>query len=328
MKTLGLTFTKLIQHDSKAVRLAACIALRKRLTSTLADPWEMMRPTTEFSRQQLSALLEDDDLSIVLEAARAIHDLPPNSSVAALSYMLEQIDKYHGSDPLVRRILNANFRFSTFRSAKALANYTINPKADDERRLEVIQWFAEWENPPARDKVLHAWAPLDRRDARDAQRVFLEVFGQLTQDSDEIAAAAIETAGALGLDTIGPELLALSKSTTAKTSTRIAALKGLDKLQNSELPKALDSLAAEPNKLDSSLLTVVAALTAKRDEATAMPLLKSALERDEPSVKQSAIATLGTMTNDASSKILAGAIQKMTADKYPETLRLDCHHGS
>ena len=317
--------TKLNKHESKAVRLATCIALRGRLKNlpiTLTDS-EQFR--TEFSRQWLTDFLSDKDPAIVLEAARAIHDLPVNSEMPALAKLIDQIDKHHESDPLVRRILSANFRVGTFESAKALADYTVNPNADDERRLEVIQWLAEWGDPPARDKVLHAWRPLDAssRDVEHAKQSLLAVFGKLTQDSDEIAAAAINSAGALGLNTIGPELLTLAQSNEAQTSTRIAAWESLDELENSQLPAALASLAADPDKLDSNLLTVVAALMAKRDEATATRLLQAALKRDEQTVKQSAIATLGTMTNDTSSKILTDAIQAMIADKYPQELRLD-----
>ena len=242
-----------------------------------------------------------------------------------LAKLIGKIDEYRKSDPLVRRILSANFRVGNFDSAKALADYTVNQNADDERRLEVIQWLAEWENPPARDKVLHAWRPLDSstRNIEDARQSLLAVFGKLTQGPDEITAAAIKTAGALGLSKIGPELLSLSKSTTAKTPTRIAALNSLDKLQHVKLPATLTNLAAEPDKLDSDLLTVVAALTAKRDEAAATPLLQAALKRDEQTIKQSAIATLGTMSNDESKKILTDAIQAMIVDKYPQELRLD-----
>jgi len=242
-----------------------------------------------------------------------------------LAKLIDDIELYHGNDPLVRRILSANFRVGSQESAEALAGYTVNPKADVERRLEATQWLAEWANPPARDKVLHAWRPIDAssRDIEHAQQSLLAVFGRLTQETDSIAAAAIDSAGVLDLTKIGPELLALSQSTTAETSTRIAALNSLDKLQQPELPATLAALAAEPDKLDSSLLAVVTALTAKRDQAAAMPLLQTALKRDEQTINQAAIATLGTMDNEASSKILADAIQMMIADKYPPGLRLD-----
>ena len=206
-----------------------------------------------------------------------------------------------------------------------MANYTINPKADDERRLEVIQWLAEWGNPPARDKVSARVAP-HWKQAQHSKTLNNRSSPSLENSlkaQTKLPRPRSKQLGALGLDSIGPELLALSKSTTAKTSTRIAALNGLYKLQNPKLSAALASLAAKPDKLDSELLTVVASLTAKRDETAAMPLVEAALKREEQSVKQSAIATLGTMTNAESSKILADAIQKMIADKYPQTLRLD-----
>ena len=62
----------------------------------------------------------------------------------------------------------------------------------------------------------------------------------------------------------------------------------------------LATMAATPDKLDSQLLAVVTALTAKRDAATAMPLIEARLNRDEQTTSQA-----------------------MIADKYSPALRLD-----
>ena len=321
---LGL-LKQLVEHESSSVRIATCVAIRKYLSNLNAIQLIGICADPKIADHHLSRLLKDNDPSIVLEAARAIHDAPVNSAMPALAELIDSIELHHESDPLVRRILSANFRVGTKQSAEALVAYCINPKSDPKRRLEVIQWLAEWDNPPARDKVSRAWRPLDptSRDIQHAQNALLSIFGKLTQDSDEIAVAAIESAGALGLTDIGQELLTLAESTTAATSTRIAALESLDKLQDSKLPEMLTAMAATPDKLDSQLLTVVTALTAKRDAVTAMPLIKAGLNRDEQTTSQAMIATLGTMNDDASRKILADALEAMIADKYSPALRLD-----
>ena len=321
---LGL-LKQLVEHESSSVRIATCVAIRKYLSNLNAIQLIGICADPKIADHHLSRLLKDNDPSIVLEAARAIHDAPVNSAMPALAKLIDSIELHHESDPLVRRILSANFRVGTKQSAEALAAYCIKPKSDPKRRLEVIQWLAEWDNPPARDKVSRAWRPLDptSRDIQHAQTALLSIFEKLTQDSDEIAVAAIESAGALGLTDIGQELLTLAESTTAATSTRIAALESLDKLQDSKLTEALAAMAATPDKLDSQLLTVVTALTAKRDAVTAMPLIKAGLNRDEQTTSQAMIATLGTMNDDASRKILADALEAMIADKYSPALRLD-----
>ena len=321
---LGL-LKQLVEHESSSVRIATCVAIRKYLSNLNAIQLIGICADPKIADHHLSRLLKDNDPSIVLEAARAIHDAPVNSAMPALAELIDSIELHHESDPLVRRILSANFRVGTKQSAEALAAYCINPKSDPKRRLEVIQWLAEWDNPPARDKVSRAWRPLDptSRDIQHAQNALLSIFEKLTQDTDEIAVAAIESAGALGLTNIGQELLTLAESTTAATSTRIAALESLDKLQDSKLTEALATMAETPDKLDSQLLTVVTALTAKRDAVTAMPLIKAGLNRDEQTTSQAMIATLGTMNDDASRKILADALEAMIADKYSPALRLD-----
>ena len=82
-------------------------------------------------------------------------------------------------------------------------------------------------------------------------------------------------------------------------------------------------MAETPDKLDSQLLAVVTALTANRDAATAMPLIKSGLSRNKQTTSQAMIATLGTMNDNASPKTLADALEAMIADKHPSALRLD-----
>ena len=316
------TLDGLANHDSVAVQIATCVALRKQLTMPSSNTLQIVERTCT---SLLENFLDKNDPSIVLEAARAIHDAPVNSAMPALAELIDSIELHHDSDPLVRRILSANFRVGTKQSAEALAAYCIDPKSDSKRRLEVIQWLAEWDNPPARDRVLHAWRPLDlaSRDIQHVQTALLSIFGKLTQDTDQIAVAAIESAGTLGLTNIGPELLTLAESTTAATPTRIAAFSSLDKLKYPKLTETLATMAETPDKLDSQLLAVVTALTAKRDAATAMPLIKSGLSRNEQTTSQAMIATLGTMNDNASRKTLADALEAMIADKHPSALRLD-----
>ena len=151
---LGL-LNQLAEHESSSVRIATCVAIRKYLSNLNAIPVIGLCIDPEIADYHLSHLLEDNDPSIVLEAARAIHDTPVNSAMPTLAKLIDSIELHHDSDPLVRRILSANFRVGTKQSAEALAAYCINPKSDPKRRLEVIQWLAEWDNPPARDKVLH-----------------------------------------------------------------------------------------------------------------------------------------------------------------------------
>ena len=83
-------------HQSRAVRLAAVVALR-RLSSPLVGKY-----------------LGDRDPLVVLESARAIHDVPIVEAFPALAELMKQpVPEGENGDALFRRVLNANFHLGS-----------------------------------------------------------------------------------------------------------------------------------------------------------------------------------------------------------------------
>src|SRR5207247_10278830 len=98
-----------------AIRMSALLALRR------------------LQRNEIAVFLNDADPAIVLEAARAINDQPINGAMADLAPLIE---KPTASEPLLRRVLNANFHFGTGESAKALAGFAARGDAEENMRVE------------------------------------------------------------------------------------------------------------------------------------------------------------------------------------------------
>jgi quinoprotein glucose dehydrogenase len=88
--------------SSEAVRLGAVIALRR------------------LGRSEIATFLQDQSPRVVLETARAINDEPVSG---ALSQLAALIDRPNSPEPLLRRVLNANYRFGTKETATALARF-------------------------------------------------------------------------------------------------------------------------------------------------------------------------------------------------------------
>ncbi|MEL7496630.1 MAG: PVC-type heme-binding CxxCH protein [Planctomycetota bacterium] len=317
------TVAKLIDNDSAAVRRALCVAMRKVIASN--------RPNTFRAKQAaeklVGQLLGDSDSSIVLEAARVVHDVPARSQIKTLAGLVDRIDSFVESDALVRRILNANFRVGNQAAAAALATYAATPGGDVERRAEVINWLSQWKNPPERDFVLHNWRPLNpkQRNLLDARTALQSNFDQLMDAEDSIAATAILAAGDLQLTSIGDGLSKVVLSPSATSSSRVAALKSLQRFKFAELDVILEQLADESEaKLPGDLKVALIDVMAKsKSEPVLIPIINSIFEEGTLQEKQSVIATMGTMAGAVSESRLLRFIEQMQQGKFDAALRLD-----
>ena len=118
-------------HQSRAVRLAAVVALR-RLSSPLVGKY-----------------LGDRDPLVVLEAARAIHDVPIVEAFPALAEFVKQpVPEGDDGDALFRRVLNANFRLGSIDGARRLANFASSEQSvPDSLRIEALEMLGAWAKP-------------------------------------------------------------------------------------------------------------------------------------------------------------------------------------
>src|SRR6266566_4969493 len=108
-------------------------------------------------RGEIAMFLNDSDPALVLEAARAINDEPINGAMRDLAAL---IDRPTASEPLLRRVLNANFHLGTSPSAKALATFAARADAPENMRDEALEELADWPQPSGRDRVVGLWRPV------------------------------------------------------------------------------------------------------------------------------------------------------------------------
>ena len=145
--------------SSSAVRIGVLLALRR-----LENP-------------AMAKFLHDPDPRLVLEAARAIHDLPLDSAMPELAQLISQTaiasnatkdaisKEFDGRDALLRRVLNANFRLGTAENAAAVARFAARADVPEAMRIEALEMLAAWEKPSGHDRVINAWRPLEPRAA-------------------------------------------------------------------------------------------------------------------------------------------------------------------
>ncbi len=131
-------------HPSTAVRRGAVVALRR-----LAHP-------------AVARFLDDADVSVAREAARAIHD--DSSIPAALPALAAQVaTSPHRDEAFMRRALNANLRSGRPQDAARLMDYALNAAQPVALREEALGILASWSAPPFLDRVERRHRPLPAR---------------------------------------------------------------------------------------------------------------------------------------------------------------------
>ncbi len=199
---------KAMSDKSPAVRLGVLLVLRREGQPMIAE------------------FLKDADPRLVVEAARAINDVPLEQSFAQLAALIDlppagsELDR----DALMRRVLNANFRLGTPETAAALARYAAKADAPDAMRIEALRMLGDWAKPSPHDRVTNFWRPMSPRPeniAADALRPAL--LGVFISASENVRIAAIEIAGRLGLKEIAPELVKMVGDPSRPASNRAQA---------------------------------------------------------------------------------------------------------
>jgi len=124
----------LSQHPSRAVRLAAVIALRR-----LRDP-------------AVAVFLADRDALVVTEAARAINDDGGiAAAIPALARLLD--DTRFTGEALLRRAISANSRLGTSEAADRLTAFASRSASPGAMRAEALDALAVWTTPSVFDRV-------------------------------------------------------------------------------------------------------------------------------------------------------------------------------
>jgi quinoprotein glucose dehydrogenase len=297
-----------------SVRLASLLAMR-RLT-----------------RPEAAMFLYDSEPTILLEAVRAIYDLPIESAlsqVAALSGQLARLPALQDRSKLnpvfetalLRRIIHAQYRMGELENALALAEFAANPERPEALRAEALELLRDWEKPPGRDRLLGLWRPLPERPTRGpslALRSHLPALLKTAPDSVRIAAA--QCALALGIGRAAPVLFELISQTALAPQVRVEALRTLVALEDSRVRDALGIAMADPAE---SVRREATQWFAKLNPNDAVGKLAVTLTNGSIRDKQAALQALAQLKSPIVDRILVSWIDKLKNGSLPAELHLD-----
>jgi len=252
------------EDPSPAVRLGALLALRR------------------VGSGELRRFLRDVDPSIVLEAARAIHDTPIDGAMDDLAELLK-------SRPLPERVAVRAFN-AAFRSARAdlVIPYVLDAAAPEALRIQALDALADWIWPNGRDRVLGLWRPLLPRPLPDD---LVSVFRKLIVDAQpvEVRVHALRAWGDLEL-AASPEIGGVFGS-AAPSEVRVEALRSLARTKD---PGAKAAITGAIGDADAAVREEAVKLLVKLRLPDTAPLLERlATATGSLSVRQAAVASLG-----------------------------------
>jgi quinoprotein glucose dehydrogenase len=279
-------------------RLGAVVALRRRGDAAVAD------------------FLNDPEPLIALEAARAIHDAPIEGAMPALASLITQPGL---TDPLLRRVLNANYRLGATANAQAVASVAANPRVDEVLRLEAIAELAEWNSPGPLDRVINDYRPVPARTA-DVATVVRPVLGSLFSGSRKLREVAAKLAGQYGIRDVEPFLVEIAGKPTNSGSERVAALNALESLKSPHLKSLADASLADA---DATVRAEARRLLVGLDPTRAVKLLAETMDGSSVAEQQSAIAVLASVKRDDADQVLAEWLDLLLAKKVAPAIQLD-----
>ena len=292
----------------------ALVAARKR-----ASPHERLAAVVALRRLEnpgVAEFLNDAEPLVVLEAARAIHDVPIPDAMPALAKLINQPGL---SDPLLRRALSANFRAGMAENAHAVATIAASSRVDESLRLEAIQELLEWNAPGPLDRVINDYRPISPRKT-DVAAIVRPQLGALFAGSRKVREAAAKLAGQYGIKDVEPFLLDIAKDSATAGSERVAALNALETLKSPHLKTIVESTLTDTN---STVRLEARRLLAGIDPDRAVKLLGETLDADPVAEQQSAISILAGLKRPDADEILASWLERLVQRKVPDGIQLD-----
>ena len=286
-------------HQSVSLRRAAVVALRRKQS------------------EKVAAYLEDADVRVVEEAARAIHDQPIGVALDALAALIERPIT---SDAVLRRVLNANFRLGTAAAAESLAAYAARSESPPEMRLEALEMLGQWAKPDPRDRVLNDYRPQKPRPVSEAAKALRNNLTGILAGPEAIRSRAVSLAAQLGIKEVAPMIARRIADRTLPPAARAEALLAMVKLD----PAA--GVTAAREALQSSQAVVrVAALRVLADAAPreVLPRLQAAI--DAPSVveRQTAFDLLARIDSPEARQVIADGVRHYLEGAIPQDTHLN-----
>ena len=291
----------LSKHPSVAVRGDAVVALR------------------HFKSPLAAAFLKDADESVILEAARAIHDAPIDAAMPALAAL--SANPALKNPHVLQRVVNANYRVGKAENARALAAVAGASTTPESARRDALEVLAAWGNPSPKDRLLNQWRPIPARGNGDAIAAMTAAVPDLLKNSPPpVQEMVAKLVAKLSIPGAGDALTLLAANDKAGAATRVEAIKALTALKDPQLAKAARAALIDKDaKIRAAGLQALAGV----DPAAAVRIIGEIVNTGSVIEQQAGVAALAQLKGGEAETLLGGLLDKLIAKQLPGAIQLD-----
>lgn len=293
----------LSSHPSRAVRLAAVVALRRMMHKSVAS------------------FLHDQDELVATEAARAINDdLSIVNALPELGNALNQTSFIN--EAFVRRAINANLRVGNEAAMMALVSYSLNESNPATMRAEAIAALSTWVKPSVLDRVDGRYRGEVTRAAKSVKDASAEPLFKLSRSKEQLVRlAAVRAIGKLQIGQGTPPLVTNLRS-DKDAEVRREALKSLVTIQSPAVEEAI--AMGLQDKSQEVRATALDLLPKTQIEKTVMvKLLEDVIQTKTIEERQVALTTLGTLPAANTKPSFEKFLNLLEAKKLPVEVNLE-----
>lgn len=291
----------LSKDGSPAARMGALLAMRR------------------LKRPEVAMFLYETRPQLVLEAARAIYDLPIDKSMSQLAAL---INTPNAPKAAMRRALHANYRLGKLENAMGLAEFATRQAILPELRATGLELLGRWAEGSKLDLFTGAWHPLEAREARPAALALGSELPELLAASNplEVRLEAVHAAKNLAIDRAGSELTKIVTNPAEPPVLRMESLRALVSLKDPGLAALVKTLA---NDSDPLLRKEAASLQLRTQKGDPTQAALQMLDKGSIAEKQSAMEMLGDMKGRAIDPILMMWLDRVVNGKAPKELEME-----
>jgi quinoprotein glucose dehydrogenase len=282
-------------------------------------------------RREVAYYLNDEDPRIVVEAARAIHDIPIPEAMSSLASMadVEKGGVRMALDfvlPIYRRVIDAAFQLGQTEHAAALSAFAANAQLPESLRVEAIEALSNWLEPLPGNRVTGAWNPIGPRDPRSVRIPFsLEINGLLKSESLTLRQAAVRAAGMLKMQSVANQVLECFRDARLPASLRLSALNALGRMDDFQLASALREALKDA---DPGIRKAGVEWMGRLPSERAVGLLSDVLDQGSVEEKRKAFVQLADIPGSAVDGIFLKWLIFLNRGQVPSELREDLLAGA
>lgn len=295
--------TNLENHTSRAVRIAAVVALKRMGNAGVVQ------------------FLDDEDEFIVTNAARAISDdAYIEDAIPVLAALLDQTE--FTNEPLIRRIINANLYDGSTEASERLAKFSLRTDISDTLRVEALNTLQYWENPSIFDRVTGRHRGQISNNLSDAQEAIASVMEtHLASTNQPLKVATLNAIGTLDITKAFSQILALVHDDPS-ARIRSISLQTLFDMDYEELDDVLATSLQDSNQ-DVRMKVLNLLVDSDFPPETKVALYSTAVKEGTVAEKKEAYGALSRLNNPSADELLINELDLLTSGELNPDVQLD-----